>query len=327
MKHIKVKFTGFYKNHRVEDDPIYKILCENFEVELSDDPEYLIYSVFDESHYRYDNCVKIFYTGENIVPDFNQCDYAIGYEHMTYGNRYYRCPDWVINYRSDADRMMIKHHNVKESIANKSGFCSFVVSNTLGDVMRTKLFHSISRYKQVDSGGRYLNNVGGPVADKVAFEMAHKFTISCENSAHSGYSTEKLVQGFAAKAVPIYWGDPDIDKIFNKKAFICVADYKSEDALLERIGYLDTHEQEYQQMLSEPALVDPDYVEKTMAGLEQFLVDIVDQPLEKALCRKTYWGELGRKRFMQLQQIEYNSIKQRWARFKQVIKKFLRIHK
>ena len=51
--------------------------------------------------------------------------------------------------------------------------------------------------------------MGGPVASKLDFDRSHKFSIVCENTAHSGYTTEKLVEAFAAGCIPIYWGDPD----------------------------------------------------------------------------------------------------------------------
>ena len=42
-------------------------------------PDVLIYSVFGERHKKY-NCRKIFYTGENVRPDFKACDYAISFD-------------------------------------------------------------------------------------------------------------------------------------------------------------------------------------------------------------------------------------------------------
>ena len=65
-----------------------------------------------------------------------------------------------------------------------------------------------------------MNNVGSPVADKYAFESEYKFSIAFENASYSGYTSEKILEAFAAGTVPIYWGDPDIAKVYNSKAFI-----------------------------------------------------------------------------------------------------------
>ena len=41
---------------------------------------------------KYKNAVKIFYTQENLCPDFNFADYGIGFEELTYGDRYLQFP-------------------------------------------------------------------------------------------------------------------------------------------------------------------------------------------------------------------------------------------
>ena len=83
MKTIKIKFTGFWKNFNANDNFILDILKKNYEVVLSETPEYLFYSVFNDDYIKYD-CVRIFVTGENICPDFQMCDYAIGFERMEF---------------------------------------------------------------------------------------------------------------------------------------------------------------------------------------------------------------------------------------------------
>ena len=65
------------------------------------------------------------------------------------------------------------------------------------------MFEALSWYQQVSSGGRYKNNIGGPVDDKLKFQRKHKFVIAFENTATPGYTTEKIIGAFAAGAVPI----------------------------------------------------------------------------------------------------------------------------
>ena len=73
-------------------------------------------------------------------------------------------------------------------------FCSMVVSNAqVSNPIRERFFRLLSEYKQVDSGGRLWNNVGGPVADKQKFIGGYKFNIAFENSAVLGYTTEKIM--------------------------------------------------------------------------------------------------------------------------------------
>ena len=76
MKKIKLKFSGMGGRFDPENNFIVNILRKNFDVQLSDNPDYLIYSVNSKDYLNY-NCVRIFYTAENLVPDFNVCDYLI----------------------------------------------------------------------------------------------------------------------------------------------------------------------------------------------------------------------------------------------------------
>ena len=84
---------------------------------------------------------------------------------------------------------------------------------------RIGFFKELSKYKKVDSGGKVLNNVGGCVEDKLEFIKDYKFVISFENSAHPGYTTEKIVDPLAMNCIPIYWGNPYVARDFNNKRF------------------------------------------------------------------------------------------------------------
>ena len=234
-KTIKIKFVDFNPNATAVKVFI-SCLQERYEVELSEDPEWLFYSVFGNEHLRYNNCVKIFFTGENQCPDFNLCDYAIGFEYLDFGDRYIRFPLWAL-YSNDTDALLTKHTGVK--ISEKTDFCSFVVSNPHGNEARAQFMDLLSAYKIVHSGGRWRNNVGGPVDDKLAFQKKHKFSIAFENASHPGYTTEKLVQSFAAQTIPIYWGDPRVSETFNKEAFINCNDFSNWESVIARVKAKD----------------------------------------------------------------------------------------
>ena len=93
------------------------------------------------------------------------------------------------------------------------------------------------------------------MADKVAFLRRHKFTIAFENESHPFYSTEKIVEAFAAHTVPIYWGKPRVADDFNPKAFINAHDFKSLDALVDFVAQVDKDDARYQQYLAQEPFV------------------------------------------------------------------------
>ncbi|MCQ4917017.1 glycosyltransferase, partial [Bacteroides nordii] len=71
---------------------IANLISKKYRIERSLTPDYLFFSVFGYENIYYHNCTKIFYSGQNITPDFNICDYAIGFNFVSFGDRYIRIP-------------------------------------------------------------------------------------------------------------------------------------------------------------------------------------------------------------------------------------------
>lgn len=292
MKTIKVKFIGFWSTFDENHNFILDTLKENYQVELSDRPEYLFCGTSSKEYLDYD-CVRIFFTGENVCPDFNLFDYAIGFERLEFGDRYLRYPFYLADHYYDNDMKMAmeKHKFSKEDLNQKTEFCSFVYSNKESDPHRDELMEAVCNYKQVNSGGRYRNTIGGPVADKMEFQLKHKFSIASENSYHIGYNTEKLVQSLAALTIPVYWGDPSIHLDFNEKAFINCHRYSSFEQVVDWIREIDENEELYLSMLREPSFL-PDFsIEEKKEELKEFLYHMIDQPYEETFRKTKYcWG-------------------------------------
>lgn len=93
------------------------------------------------------------------------------------------------------------------------------------------------------------------------------------------------MDAFYSDTIPVYYGSPTVAEIFNKNAFINVADYPSFDAAIEKIKELDRDDERYLEMLSQPVLVDPTYPERLEQELGQFICHIFDQPIEQAYRR------------------------------------------
>lgn len=300
MKTIKIQFVDFWRDFNPKDFWLYKLLCKHYDVQISNTPDYLVYSCFGVNkenfgdNIRYRNCVKIAFLDENLAPDFNECDYAISHELITFGDRHIYYPDFfnsILQWNMlDIDR---KH------IAKRDNFCSYVYSNPNAVPFREELYQAINAYKRVDGGGRLhhtvdIEHIDGQdwKADRIQFEKNYKFSIACENSSHPGYSTEKILISYAAGTIPIYWGDPQIKTIFNEKSFICVNDFSSLDDLVERIREIDQDDMLYREMLTEPIFADNFDIAERNREIECFLLNIFDQPLEKAFRRNNdFWGD------------------------------------
>jgi hypothetical protein len=92
-------------------------------------------------------------------------------------------------------------------------FCGAVISNSIfGDFFRFSFIDELNKYKKVDMGGKYKNNVGGRVKNKIQFLSFYKFSIAMENSGADGYYSEKIIDSFLSGTIPIYYGDYMIDE-------------------------------------------------------------------------------------------------------------------
>jgi alpha(1,3/1,4) fucosyltransferase len=248
---IKIDFIDFWGGFNKKDNFFYNLLIENFDVEISNNPDFIIYSVFGNQHQKY-SCKKIFFTGENIAPNMGECDWAFSFDYLD-NDRCYRLPLYVL-YDGYYD---LVNKKVDDSLLNRK-FCNFVVSNG-GNPIRNNFFLKLSKYKHVDSGGRFWNNIGAPVQDKLNFQSEYKFSLAFENNAHRnsriGYTTEKIMEPMKVNSIPIYWGNEWVDKDFNKESFVNYYDFKNEDELIEYIIYLDQNDDKYMGMLKKPWFV------------------------------------------------------------------------
>jgi hypothetical protein len=141
---------------------------------------------------------------------------------------------------------------------------------------RNYFFHELSNYKIVDSGGRFLNNTGLPVENKMEFIKDYKFVIAFENSSYPGYTTEKLIEPFLVNSIPIYWGNPVVGKDFNTKSFINIEDVSQFDGAIKKIIELDNDDEKYLAMLNQPCFVNnkiPD--EFSNESIQQFFDYII----------------------------------------------------
>lgn len=321
MKKIKIKFCDFWGGDFLPNDNfIINTLRKRYEVELSDDPDYLFCSTFGISNLNY-KCVKIQFYGENLTPDFNMCDYAMAFDRIDFGDRYMRLPLYLIRDNFPALRSE-KEYDAEAMLGRK--FCSMVVSNVkLASPLRERFFKLLSEYKQVDSGGRMWNNVGGPVANKQEFVSQYKFNIAFENSRSHGYTTEKLMDAMTADTIPIYWGDPDVGMDFNAESFINVSDYPSLEAVVERIVQLDNDDDAYMEMLRRPWVANPDMF-NWQDHLLEFLSTIIEKPLNEAKYLSEYGMQVSHRNDIRLANFVGYRLKVYKARsaYRQLKKKF-----
>ena len=109
MRTIKIGFVDFWPDFDYKKFFMYNYLSKYYHLIISDEPDYLFCSSFGYKHWKYSNCIKIYYTAENLIPDFNIYDYGIGFYYLSLEDRYLRFPLWLIYSWNELNNMEDKN--------------------------------------------------------------------------------------------------------------------------------------------------------------------------------------------------------------------------
>ena len=288
---LRIKVINLWKRFQLADFAMLnEILTERYTIEMN--------------NYRYDmildgvagrrkktldpdpKIIKIFYTGESVRPQIENYDLSIGFDYID-DPRYMRIPYYHMHY---GKAISSSYRPGECRLRDKTAFACFLVSNAGGNNLgrtegcsaRNRMFHKLSEYQPVQSGGNFLNNQNRviPKAETMSFLSQCKFTIAYENTAYAGYITEKPFQAYFAETIPIYYGHETALADINKQAIIYAGDFTTEDQLLDYVKKLDQDDASYCKIWNQQLMNDPekDYavIAEELAGR---LYRIIDEKL------------------------------------------------
>ena len=305
---MKIAFTDFWPSPKPFEPTnnffVYALraCAEGVEVVSPEFCQVLFYGPFGNQHRRYRDCLKIFYTGENVFPDFDQCHAALSFNPDSCNGRNLRLPLWhlyidwfgVKSYGNPEWLVPLEWLNSTNSgkfaSVPKDSFCAIVYGKPIQS--RLLAISEISRYKAVDILGKA--NPLSPIADgewaKLKALSSYRFSLCYENSVAPGYHTEKLLHGKIAGGIPIYYGHPSVQADFNSRSFIQAFGLTGPE-LIERIREIDCNHQLYLQIVSEPLFLElPD-----LALLCETLFGFVNnQPRTELPCNRRLPYQIAR---------------------------------
>lgn len=294
---IRLKFVGFFPRWKPDDNLFYHLLQKHFELQLVEEkPDFIICSHFGPpfEFANYD-CPRIFYSGENFSPDFNCYDYALTYDDLQFGDRFFHLPYFLMD-EGCQKAFLAAEPSVppkEELLAQKTRFADFLFSHISANGVREHLLDVLKCYKPVACAGVLYNNMPNGELNpyspdgmgKLAFISSSKFSIAAESCEQPGFVTEKLVHAWLANTVPIYFGAPDISQWFNPKAFLDARNYPNLDSLLAEVKRLDADDDAWYEMVRQPLFREEGYFQRRTNELEAFLVHIFSQDPVKAYRR------------------------------------------
>lgn len=299
MKEVKIKFIGFWPEFVPDEYSFYRALQRNFRVSITDDADYVFCSIWGV---KYDYCnfpqVRIMYSGENYIPDFNLVDYAITSYPIEFLDRHFYMPNCIDKYHHLETLETHGRSYGRNLLDGKQFFASFIAGHESEYSIRGDFFKQLSEYKRVESVGSFLNNQNdGYTVDftndsKTDFQRRCKFSLCFESTKHQGFITEKITDAFFADTIPVYYGSDTVSSIFNQRAFINISDYDSFDEAIARIIEIDQDDEEYLQMMNEPLFAEGFSPADFLQREEAFVCNIFDQNLDDAYRRsRVYWPQ------------------------------------
>ena len=243
--------------------------------------------------------ICVFAPGECILPDLNVFDYGIGYACRGSDDRIVRRPNrrFLSSFITKWENPIKDTAQAQKLLDEKKGFCNFIYSNPNGHSNRKMIFDILSEYKRVDSYGAFLNNMGlvdsggddltALVKNSTDIKSRYKFSIAFENACFPGYTSEKVYTSLEAGTIPIYWGNPLVNRDLNPEAIICCSDRDSFKTALEKVRQIDEDDELWCQMIMQPWLSDEQLkIEKEESDLYySFLQKLFTDDLE-SLKRK-----------------------------------------
>lgn len=267
-------------------------------------PDLLLFGPFGTTWMTFPETVpKVHFTGENTPAiDASGVKLNLGFPHQDMiKDDYLRFPLWILEidwFGADSEKIA----NPKpipvdrctkvypEEFERHKKFCAFIVSNP-NNPLRNAAFHWLNSYKTIDSAGRLFNTMGDILAagagggggelKKFEFLKDYKFCLTYENSSSQGYVTEKLLHAKAAGCIPIYWGDPKVNRDFNTKGFIDAQNLHSPAELVEAVRRIDEDEALWKEMFMTPAI--DDY---KLEWTRRTISECAQRMLKLALCSK-----------------------------------------
>ena len=128
----------------------------------------------------------------------------------------------------------------------KSGFLSAFVNNP--HPMRLRAIKDLSEVGEIDLFGRSVRNY---IEDKIGTAGKYWFNLCFENDLYPGYVTEKILEAWISKSVPLYWGS-DKAGILNPDAYVNLKDFDCLGDFVEYVSALYADKDRMKAMIKQP---------------------------------------------------------------------------
>lgn len=263
---IKVYFHNFWPGFLEKIDPINvdffeKFLCQVFKTKVvigdKETSTILVESVFGkESALPFKQWSKTFlFLGEPYFPTFAHLESYSCILGFTETKKNFVCLPLFMPY------ILSNPLSYKPVADVPDKFACTVISNPNGNA-RNAFLDYLEKWGSVSYGGNFRNNIGRNIQGNyksnvlIDYYKQFRFVITMENTKESHYVTEKIINGFRAGVIPVYWGSPNIHRYFHEDRFLTLHDDSIESikTLVHQMATMS--EEEYIRRINSPIFKD-----------------------------------------------------------------------
>ena len=142
--------------------------------------------------------------------------------------------------------------------------------------MLGKLRYRLAKVPPFVMGKPVFPSYDGPVNSKFTALSQARFSICFENARDiRGYLTEKIFDCLFAGCVPIYWGDPEVEKVIPKNCFIDFRQFQSYQTLYDFLKGLSPEEYQAYQLAGQQFLASPQFQVFSPTAFAKQIIDSI----------------------------------------------------
>jgi hypothetical protein len=210
---------------------------------------------------------KLYFTGENSVPDFRFVHHSLTFIRHDFNGRNFRLPLWWMHlsypeYRESVSFDRIESTEFFDTNRPLSKYQSLEkVSEIIAvfnhpDPLRLWTIQALNQRLKVEKYGQCFGN-GFAWGDagyqrKIQLISGYTFNYCPENTVHDGYFTEKILHARLAGCIPIVYADKYVNLDFNPNGLINIYDFDSVREVAEYVAELAKDESALSAIINEP---------------------------------------------------------------------------
>ena len=264
---MKLYVNGFWSGFIEKTNPVhigffYDLLSNVFDTSIElgtfEESDILLESIFydttylDKKNWKY----SFLFSGESRLP-YNYKNYSCVLYGQKNNNNVVNVPLFIPYIYCNNYNLI----NTKQSTNIPQKNVIAIISNPNG-LERNYFLDQLEKRVPIDHGGNYKNNI--PLinycynTDEFNKEIGnYKFVISMENSRDETYITEKIIHGFVANVIPIYWGSLFIKDYFNANRFLSIQNMNNKqevDSIIDKIEQIINDPNKYLDIVNTPTI-------------------------------------------------------------------------